>query len=122
MKSMTNRLLLGTALVGAISFSLVACDRSVEKAKAQPTQNIAQPIASAPDTNLSRLVTAAIGADKSLETSKISVLVVKGEVSLTGEVENQKQRDQAIKIAREINGVKSVNDKLVIKEEANSTN
>lgn len=60
-------------------------------------------------------VRAALLADESVKSSDISVVTQKDEVQLSGFVNNQIQMDRAIEIARAIEGVRKVTNKMVIK-------
>lgn len=52
--------------------------------------------------------------DPDIRSLNISVKTYKGHVLLTGEVQNAYQKRKAVDIARHVNGVKSVEDRLVI--------
>ena len=54
-------------------------------------------------------------ADKSLDGSDISVTTEKDVVMLSGTVKTDAQKDEAEKVAKLVNGVKSVDNKLVVK-------
>jgi osmotically-inducible protein OsmY len=54
-------------------------------------------------------------ADESVKSLAISVKTYKGVVQLSGFVDNPEQKQRAIDIARNVQGVKSVVDALVVK-------
>lgn len=60
-------------------------------------------------------VKAALLGDESIKSSDISVVTQKDEVQLSGFVNNQIQMDRAMDIARAIEGVRTVTNKMVIK-------
>ncbi|HJW56774.1 MAG TPA: BON domain-containing protein [Burkholderiaceae bacterium] len=68
------------------------------------------------DSVVTTKVKAAYLADTDIKGLDISVDTNKGEVTLTGAVNNQTQIDRAQKIAKGIEGVKAVHNKLTIKK------
>jgi hyperosmotically inducible protein len=68
------------------------------------------------DDELTRRVKAALVNDEKLIDFDITVTTLKGDVRLTGFVENQSQIDYVIKLARSIDGVHSIHDELSIKK------
>jgi hyperosmotically inducible protein len=68
------------------------------------------------DANVTGRVKTALLADPDIKSFDISVLTSKGEVQLTGFVDNQGQIDQAIRIARATEGASSVKNELTIKK------
>ena len=67
------------------------------------------------DTEITAKVKAAIFAESGLKTLQISVDTVKGVVTLSGTVNSQANSDMAKALAGAVNGVRSVNNKLVVK-------
>lgn len=67
------------------------------------------------DTEITAKVKAAIFAEPGLSTLQISVETVNGDVSLSGSVDTQENIDRAKGLAGAVAGVKSVDNKLVIK-------
>jgi hyperosmotically inducible protein len=61
-------------------------------------------------------IRAALLADSSVKSLDISVTTRKGEVQLSGFVDNQSQMDQAIRIAQSTEGVSSVGNEMSIKK------
>jgi hyperosmotically inducible protein len=61
-------------------------------------------------------IKAALLADSNVKSLDIAVITRKGEVQLSGFVNNQAQMDQAIKIARGTEGVSSVGNEMSIKK------
>ena len=63
----------------------------------------------------SRVKTALLG-DESTKSRDIAIVTRKGEVQLSGFVDNQQQIDRAIEITRGIEGVSGVNNEMSIKK------
>jgi hyperosmotically inducible periplasmic protein len=68
------------------------------------------------DAVITSSVKTALLAEPGIKSFDISVLTYKGEVQLTGFVNNQAQIDQATAIARAIEGASSVKNELMIKK------
>ena len=66
------------------------------------------------DPAVTTAVKAKFVADDSVRALKIDVDTRDGVVTLTGEVRSQAEKDQALKLARETDGVKSVVDRLTL--------
>ncbi len=115
MKTQSSRLLLATALTAIASTLLIGCNKAPE------TQPVTQAPASTvgmqvDDTVITSKVKAALLTDPDVKSFDISVLTLKGEVQLTGTVDNQGQIDQAVQIARAAEGVSGVKNELRIKQ------
>jgi hyperosmotically inducible protein len=67
------------------------------------------------DTNITATIKRKLFEDPYLSGFAISVTTFKGEVTLTGAVDNQFEKDRAKAIAESIVGVKKVNNLLEIK-------
>lgn len=67
------------------------------------------------DTEITAKVKAAIFAEPGLKTLQISVDTVKGVVTLSGSVDSQSIRNRAKELAGAVNGVKDVENQLVVK-------
>ncbi len=61
-------------------------------------------------------VRAALFADPRVNSTDIGVVTRKGEVQLSGYVDTQSQIDEAISIARGVNGVQGIDNKLSVKK------
>lgn len=68
------------------------------------------------DSALTAKVKSALVDAKNIDSNDISVKTDKGEVTLNGFVASQDQAEQAVTIAKGVEGVKSVNDKLHVKD------
>jgi hyperosmotically inducible protein len=68
------------------------------------------------DSVITTKIKSSILADSAIKGSDISVDTKNGEVTLTGSVKSQAQMDRAQKLAQNIDGVKSVQNKLEVKQ------
>jgi hyperosmotically inducible protein len=68
------------------------------------------------DSVITTKVKTALLADSDVKGTDISVETKKGEVLLSGFVGNQSQVDKALKVANSVDGVKSVNNKMTVKQ------
>ncbi|MDP2368156.1 BON domain-containing protein [Rhodoferax sp.] len=68
------------------------------------------------DSVVTTAVKAALLADARIKSLDIAVVTRKGEVQLSGFVDNQGQIDTAIELARAIDGVRSVNNEMSVKK------
>lgn len=68
------------------------------------------------DSVITTKIKAALLADSSVKSLDIAVITRKGEVQLSGFVNNRAQMDQAIKIAQGTEGVSSVGNEMSIKK------
>jgi len=66
------------------------------------------------DTAITTAVKSELLANQDIKSLSISVATDKGVVTLTGTVNNDTQKKEAISIASHVNGVKSVKDELVV--------
>ena len=69
---------------------------------------------SPPDQVLAEKVKAALGADPTLETSNVDVVAANGTVTLVGTADNSASRDKASRIAQSVQGVSSVENRMVV--------
>jgi BON domain len=72
--------------------------------------------AEASDTDLTSKVKSALLLDADVKGLDIAVETLKGDVKLTGFVNNQSQIDAAVKVASSVDGVHSVHPELSIKK------
>jgi hyperosmotically inducible protein len=68
------------------------------------------------DADVTSNVRTALQQDASLKGMDISVATLKGDVRLSGFVDNQAQIDSAVKLARAADGVHSIKDELAVKK------
>ncbi len=68
------------------------------------------------DSVITAKVKSALIADNEIKALDISVKTRKGEVWLSGNVDNQNQIDRAVQIASNVDGVKTVSNRLAVKK------
>jgi hyperosmotically inducible protein len=69
------------------------------------------------DTMITTKVKASLKSDSELKGADISVKTTNGDVALTGQVQNQAQADHAADLARKIDGVKNVDNRLAMNKQ-----
>jgi hyperosmotically inducible protein len=114
MKNRPSRLLLGTTLTAIAVSLLIGCNKAPDVAPMVLTPPIAAGTV-VDDAVITSSVKMALLAEPGIKGFDISVLTTKGEVQLTGSVNNQGQIDQASTIARATEGASSVKNELTIK-------
>ena len=118
----TQNKLLVVAITLASALSLAACGKSEEKAR-PPGE---APQAGAPeakttvgttidDSAITTKVKSALLADAEVKGLDIKVETNKGEVQLSGFVDTQAQIDRAVSVAKGVEGVKNVDNKMSLK-------
>ena len=112
-----NKLLVLTiSLVGALA--LAGCGKSEEKG---PKPEGPKPEAKTTvgtevdDSTITTKVKSALLADADVKSFDIKVETRKGEVQLSGFVDNQSQMDRAVAVAKGVEGVKKVDNKMSLK-------
>jgi hyperosmotically inducible protein len=112
-----NKLLVLTiSLVGALA--LASCGKSEEKGpKPEGTKPEAKTTVGTDvdDSAVTTKVKSALLADADIKSFDIKVETRKGEVQLSGFVDNQSQMDRAVTIAKGVEGVKKVDNKMSLK-------
>ena len=83
---------------------------------AQPESYPAAERAVFSDAALTASIKTKFAADPLVSALRIDVDTMNQVVTLNGEVKSEAERDQAIKLAREVDGVKSVTDRLTLKK------
>ena len=143
MNTFASRLLLGTALTALSATVLMGCNKAPDatadsrsspstmgtqaEKDANPTgaqaDNSTSPKAASADMSakmddatVTGRVKSALMAEPSIQSLDINVITYKGEVQLTGFVDNQSQIEQATKIARATDGAGVVKNELRIKQ------
>lgn len=107
------RLLLAAAAALAL-IGLAGCD----KAPGLRAGNTAAPsnTAHVADVDVTEHVKAALRQAESLKGFDIAVVTSKGDVRLTGVLDNQSQIDEAIRIARAADGAHTIHDELTVRD------
>lgn len=107
-------LILGLALAGAFSVLGVGCNRPQEQAATAPAPTTVG--TEIDDTVLTTKVKSALFADPEIKSFDLKVETRKGAVQLSGFVNNQAQVDRAIATTQAVEGVKSVENGITLKE------
>jgi hyperosmotically inducible protein len=72
------------------------------------------------DAGITGLVKTKLAADGKVSASEITVETTNGVVTLTGNVDSQEAKDQALKLAKETSGVQDVKDMISVREGSQS--
>jgi hyperosmotically inducible periplasmic protein len=114
MKNHTSRQLLGSALVAAAAVALIGCNKAPEAtpAAAEPAITVGTQV---DDAVITAGVRSALMTDSAINSFDLQVETRKGTVLLSGFVENQGQIDQALALARGVNGVTAVENSVTLK-------
>lgn len=100
-----ERVWINVALFGLIIVGLLACQTPAGRSAGQVID----------DATISTKVKAKLFDESVLRGFAISVETFKGEVTLTGAVDNNEQTERAGKIARSVEGVRGLNNLLKVK-------
>lgn len=100
------------ALVSAMALSIVACSKPADPVAAPPPTTVGTEI---DDTVLTASVKSALLADAEVKGLDVKVETRKGEVMLSGFVDNQAQVERATLVAQAVAGVKSIDNKMALK-------
>ena len=101
------RMLFALVIAGFIAGPLVAC------AGTRTTESTGEYV---DDSVLSNKVRAQLLGDKDLNMFKIDVTTIKGEVQLSGFVDNATAKARATQVAQSVEGVKMVHNNLIVKQ------
>lgn len=102
--SLFSRLAVAALLAGSMALTACASDK-----KTEGTGEYFD------DTVITTKVKSAVFGDPSLKSAEINVETFKGEVQLTGFVNSQADIDKAVKLARDVEGVKAVTNDMQLK-------
>jgi hyperosmotically inducible protein len=92
------------AMVAAIAFTSVGCETTTGKTAGETVS----------DASISTKVQGKLTGDRMANFSRIDVDTERGVVNLSGVVENADQKARAAEIARQVDGVKRVNNNLQV--------
>lgn len=116
MKSRIETTLLGAALAGILAVGIVGCGKAVDSAGlALPGTTVGTDI---DDSVITNSVKSALLADADIKSFDFKVETRKGEVLLSGFVDNQMQLDRATAATRAVSGVKSIQNNVILKGKA----
>jgi hyperosmotically inducible protein len=118
-----------TLVMAGFVLAMAGCDRPADErlAKSPPAPVKPAPETAPParpsnptagqaidDAGITAKVKAALLAEKGVSGTDINVETAKGIVTLTGRVRDQSQVDRAAQVAREVDGVSTVQNKLTV--------
>ena len=113
MKTRFKTLVLGTALASALTVSVVGCSKPVDSVGLPaPSTTVGTDI---DDSVITSSVKSALLADADIKSFDFKVETRKGEVLLSGFVDNQSQLDRATAATRAVAGVKGIQNNVVLK-------
>lgn len=104
--------------VNKISNTIDATGKKIESSVDKGVKDVSQ---FSDDSAVTAKVKKAFVEDRTLSSHDISVSTDKGVVTLSGFVDSADKQARAVKVAGEVKGVKSVNDKLNIKSDKEGT-
>jgi hyperosmotically inducible protein len=113
MKTKLGPIVLGTMLVGLIAVFAIGCSK--------PADRTDMPVAGSTlgteidDSVVTSKVRSSLLADPDVKSFDFKIETRKGEVQLSGFVDNQAQLNRAIEITRAVEGVKSIDSKVSMK-------
>jgi osmotically-inducible protein OsmY len=91
-----------------------AVSNAVDKVDASVTKNSNTTARVFDDAEITAKVKAAFLNEPGMKSMKIAVATDRGVVTLSGSIDNQMNKDKAIKLAESVEGVKSVNNQLMM--------
>jgi len=118
MRTRFGTLVLSAALAGLLTGFVLGCSQSTDSASAPPASTtIGTEI---DDSVVSTQVKSALLADVDIKGFDFKIATHKGEVQLSGFVDNQTQLDRAIAVAKAVPGVKGIDSKVSLKGAAST--
>ena len=113
---MNNRigsLVLNSTLAGLMTFMIIGCNKSSETTGTPtPSTSVGTEI---DDTVITAAIKTALLANPEVRSLDLKVETRKGEVQLSGFVESQTQMDRATAVAKNVTGVKDVQNNMTLK-------
>lgn len=118
MKTPIGLSLISMALAATMTLAVVGCSKTDEsKGLPPPSTTVGTEI---DDSVITTAVKSALLADPDVKSFDLKVETRKGEVQLSGFVDNQAQIDRATTIAQNVSGTKSVQNRVSLKGSATS--
>ncbi len=113
MKNRTGSLVLNSTLAGLMTFMIIGCNKPSETTGTPPpSTSVGTEI---DDTVITAAIKTALLANPEVRSFDLLVETRKGEVQLSGFVDSQVQIDRATAVAKNVTGVKSVQNKMTLK-------
>jgi hyperosmotically inducible protein len=113
MKTRLESLVLRTTLAGVLAVLIVGCSKPPESVAVPPPSTTVGTVID--DSVITASVKSALLADPDVKSFDLKVETRKGEVQLSGFVDNQMQIDRAIMVARGVSGVTNIDNKMSLK-------
>jgi hyperosmotically inducible protein len=113
MKNRLESLVLRMTLAGVLTVMLVGCSKPPEPTALPPPSTTVGTVID--DSVITASVKSALLADPDVKSFDLKVETRKGEVMLSGFVDNQMQIDRAIMVARGVSGVTNIDNKMSLK-------
>ena len=113
MKSRIEIFVLNTAMAGVLAVSVVGCSKPVDSVGVPATSTTVG--TDIDDSVITSSVKSALLADADIKSFDFKVETRKGEVLLSGFVDNQAQLDRATAVTRAVAGVKGIQNNVVLK-------
>ncbi len=114
MKTRAGLLIFASMLiVGLTTSSITGCNKAPVAAGTRGSQSAGAEVS---DIDVTTKVKTALISDDALKGFDIAVVTTKGDVRLTGIVDNQIQIDRADALARAVDGVHAIHDELTLKK------
>lgn len=113
MKKYLALVVLSTTLAALITTSIAGCDKSLDTTGTPPTSTTLG--TEIDDSVVTTRVRSALLADPDVKSLDLKVETRKGEVQLSGFVDNQIQIDRATAVTRAVAGVKNIDNKVSLK-------
>jgi hyperosmotically inducible protein len=104
---------MASAIAGILALSMAACDKQAEPSRVTPQNRTMGNVID--DTVITTRIKSALMADPKINSYDFKVETRKGEVMLSGFVDNQAQLDLANSTVRAVEGVKSVQTNVEVK-------
>lgn len=114
LKNRMSSVVMVSVMTGVLAASLVACGKSADN-NASPPDSKNSVGNELDDALVTTRVKSALMSDLKFKSYDIKVETRKGEVLLSGFVDNQEQLDEALRVTRTIEGVKSVQNNVAFK-------
>ena len=116
MKTNLGLLVLNTALAGVMTVFVVGCNKPSDTTAAPPPSTTVG--TAIDDSVVTTRVKSALLADPDIKSFDVKIETRKGEVQLSGFVDNQAQLDRATAVTRGVSGVKGIENKMSLKGSA----
>ena len=113
MKTSLSTIVLSTALAGVMTVFVAGCNRPSDTTGSPPPSTTVG--TELDDSVVTTRVKSALLADPDVKSFDLKVGTRKGEVQLSGFVENQSQIDRATAVVRAVEGVKNIDNKMTLK-------